>query len=269
MTWSLVFEFSCSGRVNPNPCEVNAKTLVASQDFATSCWGACILFYWHLSMRCCMQTCFLSWFYNHSVCCLKNKANKNHFTKQTPENRFSSYVHFDTNQWSLISQEANPVSSHSRVNDRWYWRVHQRKTWAKFGIRQILTWKAFRMTDIRCIMWCTLGLSWVDLLQASQCLFQKIFSEELPIFFFTSLVACFNCLSVVHSNFRLIVYNLMTMCCVYQMQIVQSLQEAFHLNESACGRKEMWFENRGQFWQLMTWCKWTGMSCWLFFFSLA
>lgn len=51
----------------------------------------------------------------------------------------------------------------------------------------------------------------------------------------------FNCFSVVHSNFRLIVYNLMTVCCVYQMQILQRLQEAFHLNENAIWKGDTWF----------------------------
>jgi len=88
---------------------------------------------------------------------------------------------------------------------------------------------------------------------ASPSVFQKIFTEEIPKNFY--LIVCFNRLSVVHSNFRLITYNLMTMCCVYQMQILQRLQAAFRLNESAVWKGEMQFKSRGQFWQLMSWCK--------------
>lgn len=61
---------------------------------------------------------------------------------------------------------------------------------------------------------------------------------------FLSLIVYFNCLSVAHANFRLIVYNLMTMCCVYKMQILQSPQAAFHLNENATWKGEIWFKSK-------------------------
>lgn len=89
------------------------------------------------------------------------------------------------------------------------------------------------------------------------CLLQKGFTEEIRIFL--SLIVYFNCLSVAYANFRLIEYNLMTMCCVYEMQILRSPQAAFHLNENATWQGETWFKSRGQFWQLMSWCK---LSCW-------
>lgn len=40
-----------------------------------------------------------------SVLCKKQNNKKNHIAKQTPENPFSGYVHFYTNEWDLLRQE--------------------------------------------------------------------------------------------------------------------------------------------------------------------
>lgn len=50
------------------------------------------------------------------------------------------------------------------------------------------------------------------------------------------------------------------------MQILQRLREAFHFNENAIWKGDMWFYSRGQFWQLMSWCKWKEISSWGTFF---
>lgn len=129
------------------------------------------------------------------------------------------------------------------------------------------TWKAFRMAFTPYCVVCLGPL--LNTPVASPSVFvPKNIHWRVNKKMFISLIVSFNCLSVVHSNFRLIVYNLMTMCCAYQMQILQSLQAAFHLKENVIWKGELWFKSRGQFWQLMSWWKWTEMSSWgtLFFF---